>query len=202
MRTIISWTVRNMPAMNTLVMATLLVGAMSFASMRREVFPEFDLEIVLVTVPYPGATPEEVEEGICQKVEEACRSVAGIKKITSVAQEGMGFCVFELQESVKDVQKTLGEIRSEVERIPSMPELAEDPKVEQVTLRTAAIKVGVLAPADASGDAASEAELRDVAELVRDDLLALPAVSAANLLGAKDYEIDIEISEDTLRKYG
>ncbi|MFM8708007.1 MAG: efflux RND transporter permease subunit, partial [Planctomycetia bacterium] len=155
-----------------------------------------------MTVPYPGATPEEVEEGICQKVEEACRSVTGIKKITSVAQEGMGYCVFELQDNVKDVQKTLGEIRSEVERIPSMPELAEDPKVEQVTLRTPAIKVGILAPQDGGNDAAAEGELRDVAELVRDDLLALPAVSAANLLGAKDYQIDIEISEATLRKYG
>ena len=202
MRTIVAWTVRNMPAMNTLVIAILLVGAMAFASMRREVFPEFDLEIVLVSVPYPGATPEEVEEGICQKVEEACRSVAGIKKITSVAQEGMGYCVFELQDSIKDVQKTLGEIRSEVERIPSMPELAEDPKIEQVTLRTPAIKVGVLAPNGGAFDTEAELELRDVAEVVRDDLLALPAVSAANLLGAKDYQIDIEISEETLRKYG
>ncbi len=191
-----------MPAMNTLVIALLLVGGMAFASMRREVFPEFDLEIVLVTVPYPGATPDEVEEGICQKIEEACRSVAGIKKITSVAQEGMGYCVFELQDSIKDVQKTLGEIRSEVERIPSMPELAEDPKVEQVTLRTPAIKVGILAPDAGEGEEVSELELRDVAELVRDDLLALPAVSAANLQGAKDYQIDIEISEKTLRKYG
>ncbi len=202
MRSIISWTVRNMPAMNTLVIAILLVGGLAFASMRREVFPEFDLEIVLVSVPYPGATPEEVEEGICQKVEEACRSVSGIKKITSVAQEGMGYCVFELQDSIKDVQKTLGEIRSEVERIPSMPELAEDPKIEQVTLRTPAIKVGVLAPPEAASDTAAEIELRDVAEQVRDDLLALPAVSAANLMGAKDYQIDIEISEETLRKYG
>jgi hydrophobic/amphiphilic exporter-1 (mainly G- bacteria), HAE1 family len=201
-RALVTWTVRNMPAMNTLVIAILLVGAMAFASMRREVFPEFDLEIVLVTVPYPGATPEEVEEGICQKVEEACRSVSGIKKITSVAQESVGYCVFELQDTVKDVQKTLGEIRSEVERIPSMPELAEDPKIEQVTLRTPAIKVGVLGPKDAAGDVAAELELRDVAEVVRDDLLALPAVSAANLLGAKDYQIDIEISEETLRKYG
>ena len=78
--------------MNTLVVAILIVGAMSFAGMRREVFPEFELEIILVNVPYPGATPEEVEEGICQKVEEACRSVSGIKKLTSVAQEGAGFC--------------------------------------------------------------------------------------------------------------
>ncbi|MDA1201171.1 MAG: efflux RND transporter permease subunit [Planctomycetota bacterium] len=201
MRAIVAWTIRNMPAMNTLMVAVLLVGAMAFATMRREVFPEFDLEIVLVTVPYPGATPEEVEEGICQKIEEACRSVEGIKKITSVAQEGSGFCVFELRESVEDVQKTLAEIRSEVDRIPSFPELSEDPKVEQVTLRTPAIKVGVLAP-PASQGAVSEEELRDVAEAVRDDLLTLPAVSAANLQGARDYEIDIEISEATLRKYG
>ena len=186
--------------MNTLVVAILIVGAMSFAGMRREVFPEFELEIILVNVPYPGATPEEVEEGICQKVEEACRSVSGIKKLTSVAQEGVGFCIFELDSGTKDVQKVLSEIRSEVERIPSLPELAEDPKVEQVTLRNPAIKVGVLAPQVAGG--VSESELRDVAELVRDDLLALPAVSAANLQGARDYEIDIEISERMLRKYG
>jgi multidrug efflux pump subunit AcrB len=83
-----------------------------------------------------------------------------------------------------------------------MPELAEDPKVEQVTLRTPAIKVGVLAPEGADFDTETELELRDIAELVRDDLLALPAVSAANLMGARDYQIDIEISEATLRKYG
>ena len=203
MRGIVSWTVRNTPAMNTLVMAILLIGGVAFAAMRRETFPEFELEIVLVAVPYPGATPDEVEEGICQKIEEACRSVAGIKKLTSVAQEGMGYCVFELNENVKDALKVLGEIRSEVERIPSLPELAEDPKVEQVTLRTPAIKVGVLAPVAADGDEeVSEAGLRDVAEQVRDDLLSLPAVSAANLIGARDFEIDIEISEETLRKYG
>ena len=195
MRSLISWTVRNMPAMNTLVVAILIVGAMSFAGMRREVFPEFELEIILVNVPYPGATPEEVEEGICQKVEEACRSVSGIKKLTSVAQEGAGFCVFELDSGTKDVQKVLSEIRSEVERIPSLPELSEDPKVEQITLRNPAIKVGVLAPRVAGG--VSESELRDVAELIRDDLLALPAVSAANLQGARDYEIDIEIYYDS-----
>jgi len=202
MRGIVSWTIRNQPAMNTMVIAILLVGAMAFASMRREVFPEFELEIVLVTVPYPGATPDEVEEGICQKIEEACRSVEGIKKVTSVAQEGAGFCVFELRDSVKDVQKTLTVIRSEVDRIPSFPELAEDPKVEQITLRTPAIKVGVLAPEPTAFGEVSEEELRDVAEAVRDDLLSLPAVSAANLQGARDYEIDIEISEATLRKYG
>ena len=207
MRSIIAWTVRNTPAMNVLVVAIMVIGFISFSRMRREVFPEFELEIALVSVPYPGATPAEVEEGICQKVEEACRSVAGIKKITSVAREGLGFCVFEIRDTVKDVQRVVGEIRSEVERIPSFPALAEDPKVEQVTLRTPAIKVGVLGPPETGpvGSMAAERDelsLRDVAEGVREDLLALPAVSAANIGGAKSYEITIEISEATLRKYG
>ena len=201
MRSIIAWTVRNTPAMNVLVVAVMVIGWISFSSMRREVFPEFDLEMALVTVPYPGATPEEVEEGICQKVEEACRSVTGIKKITSIAREGLGYCVFEMTDTVDDPQRVVGEIRSEVERIPSFPELAEDPKVEQVTLRNPAIKVGVLAPPAADGGERSELELRDVTERIRDDLLALPAVSAANISGAKDYEITIEISEETLRKH-
>ncbi len=202
MKSIISWTVRNTPAMNVLVVAVMVIGWISFSSMRREVFPEFDLEMALVTVPYPGSTPEEVEEGICQKIEEACRSVVGIKKITSVAREGMGYCVFEMNDTVSDPQRVVGEIRSEVERIPSFPELAEDPKVEQVTLRSPAIKVGVLAPSAADGGEQSELELREVTEQIRDDLLALPSVSAVNISGGKDYEITIEISEETLRKYG
>jgi len=202
MRSIIAWTVRNTPAMNVLVFAVMIIGWISFSSMRREVFPEFELEIALVTVPYPGATPEEVEEGICQKVEEACRSVVGIKKITSIAREGLGYCVFEMADGVKDPQRVVGEIRSEVERIPSLPELSEDPKVEQVTLREPAIKVGIVGPPDVAGDERDELQLRNVAERVRDDLLALPTVSAANIASAKDYEITIEMSEDTLRKHG
>ena len=202
MRSIIAWTVRNTPAMNVLVFAVMIVGWISFSSMRREVFPEFELEIALVTVPYPGATPEEVEEGICQKIEEACRSVVGIKKITSIAREGMGYCVFEMGDGVKDPQRVVSEIRSEVERIPSMPELAEDPKVEQVTLREPAIKVGIVGPPDIAGEERDELQLRNVAERVREDLLSLPTVSAANIAAAKDYEITIEMSEDTLRKHG
>ena len=202
MRSVIRWTVNNMPAMNTLVAAVLLLGAFCFYSMRREVFPEFELEIVLVTVPYPGATPEEVEEGICQKVEEACRSVAGIKKLTSVAQEGSGFCVFELQPTVDDVQKVVSELRSAVDRIPSFPELIEDPKVEQITLRQPAIRVGVIDTSGKPMTPESEASLRLMAEKVREDLLGLSSVSSASLIGAKDYQIDIEMSEDSLRKYG
>ncbi len=191
--------IRNTPAMNTLMIALVVVGVISLFSMRREVFPEFELEIILVTVPYPGASPEEVEEGICQKIEEAVRSIDGIKKQTAVAKEGLGSLVLELETGV-NVQKILNEVRSEIDRIPSFPLLAEDPEVKQITLRQPAIKVGVLGPV--SDDPAAEVRLREIAEQVRDDLILLPAVSQANISGAKEYQIDVEISEETLRRYG
>ncbi|MCH2126423.1 MAG: efflux RND transporter permease subunit, partial [Pirellulaceae bacterium] len=199
MKRLIQWAVENSPAMNTLMIALMSVGALSLYMMRREMFPEFELEIVLVTVPYPGASPEEVEEGICQKIEEAVRSIAGIKKQTAVAKEGSGFLVLELETHV-DAQKTLNEIRSEVDRIPSFPELAEDPEVKQITLRQTAIRVGVIGPDD--GSAAAQIALREVAEEVREDLLQLPSISQANMIGVKNYQIDVEISEQTLRKHG
>ena len=202
MKAVIRWAVHNSPAMNTLMLAVLIMGGTSLWTMRREMFPEFELEIILVSVPYPNASPAEVEEGICQKIEEAVASIGGIKKRTSVAQKNAGFVVIELETSVSDVQKVLNEIRSEIDRIPSFPQEAEDPDVKQLTLRNFAIRVGVLAPDSNADDPTAELRLREVAERVRDDLLHLKTVSQANILGAKDYQIDIEIEEKTLREYG
>ncbi|MBN2292971.1 MAG: efflux RND transporter permease subunit [Pirellulales bacterium] len=200
MKSIVAWAIRNTPAMNTIMVGLLVVGAFSLLNLRREVFPEFDIEYIVVTVPYPGAAPAEVEEGICQKVEEAVRSIDGVKKIESTAAEGSGVVVLELVSDIPDLQRALNEVRSEVDRIPSFPELAEDPIVEQITLRDTAIRVGVLGPDDDSPEA--ELKLRDLAERVREELLLLPSISQVKLLGVRDYQIDIEISEDTLRKYG
>ena len=206
MKSLIRWAVSNAPAMNTLMIGTLLVGGISLFSLRREVFPEFELEILLVTVPYPGASPSEVEEGICQKMEEAVRSIAGIKKQTSVAREGSGFLVLELSEYIRDVQRVLNAVRSEIDRIPSFPELAEDPEIKQITLRQPAIRVNVIGPesSNLNDEQALDAELqlREIAEAVRKELLQKPSVSQANILGARDYQIDIEVSEKALRRYG
>lgn len=222
MRNVIRWAVRNSPAMNTLLIAVLAMGVISMGTMRREVFPEFELEIILVTIPYPGASPEEVEDGVCQKIEEAVTSIAGIRKQTSVAKEGAGFLVLELEPSVKDVQKLLAEVRSEIDQIPSFPELAEDPEIKQITFRAPAIHLGILGPP--STDPESEARLRAITEQVRDELLQQPpappdnvvaqvlsvlkparetgGITSAVVLGAKNYQIDVEISEDTLRRHG
>ena len=199
MRAAIRWAIENSPAMNTLLIGGLLVGIVSLLSLRREVFPEFELEIITVSVPYPGASPEEVEEGVCQKIEEAVRAIDGIKKQTAVAREGAGSMTLELETGV-DVQKVLNEVRSEIDRISTFPELCEDPEVKQVTLRESAIQLGVLGPVSEAPDAALQ--LREVAERVRDDLIHLSVISQATISGAKDYQIDVEIPEETLRRYG
>ena len=93
MKKLIQWSIKNSPAMNTLMIASLIVGLVCLLVMRREIFPEFELEIVLVTVPYPGASPEEIEEGICQKIEEKLSNIKGLKKMTAVAREGSGFLI-------------------------------------------------------------------------------------------------------------
>ena len=120
MSAMVRWAIRQTPAMNTILVAVLLMGAFSAFNLRREVFPQFELEIILVSVPYPGASPDEVESGICQKVEEAIRSVDGIKKVTSVASEGSGSVVIELRSDVKNVQKILNVVQSQIDRIPSL----------------------------------------------------------------------------------
>lgn len=199
MKSVIKWAINNSPAMNTLMVTVLGVGLVSLMLMRREVFPEFELEIILVSVPYPGASPDEVEEGICQKMEEAVRAIDGIKKMTSIASEGAGSLVLELRADVPDVQKILNEVRSEIDRIPSFPELAEDPEIQQITFRQVAIEVAVIGPDNEDDN--SEWELRSVTERIRDELLQLKSVSQANIPGARDYQIDIEIPEATLRKY-
>lgn len=203
MRRAVAWAVGNAAAMDIFTLVVLLVGGYSLASMRREVFPNFALEVVLVRVVYPGATPAEVEEGVCQKLEEAVRSIEHVKKVTSLASEGLGELVVELDESVPDVQRTLNELRAEVDRTAGLPELAEDPQIQQITFRNPAITVGVVGPAvEGEPTPAQAAALREVAERVRDELLALPAVSEASLQAAPAYQIDVEVPAAALERHG
>lgn len=185
--------------MNILMFVVLVIGMFCGLHLRRETFPEFDMETILVSVSYPGATPEEVENGICQKIEEALQSLDGVKKITASASEGVGMVTVELKSSVTNVDRILNEVREEVDRIPSFPELAEDPVVQRVKMQETVLSIGILGPEDDSVD--SQLALREVAENLRNELLQLSRVSMVNLVGTKNYQIDVEIPESTLRAY-
>ena len=226
MKSIVKWAISNSPAMNTFLVAALVVGTISMVVMRREVFPNFALEIVLVSVPFPGATPDEVEEGICQKIESAVNGVEGIKKITSIAGENNGSVVLELNSNVKDVQRVMNDVRSEIDQIANqLPPRAEDPEVKQIVFRGPAITLGITGPPRSSDMPALQADLalRDLTEEIRSELLDLrptppadpvraafawmyqpqgKAISSAEIANEQPYEISVEVSEDKLREYG
>ena len=224
MRSVIRWAIKNSPAMNTFLIASMIVGAVSMVVMRREVFPNFALEIVLVTVPFPGATPEEAEEGVCQKIESAVANLDGVKKMTAVALESFAYVILELDGNVDDVQKVLNDVRSAIDQISTFPPNTEDADVKQIVFRAPAISVGILAPIrDGPQTLQEKKELRDLVEDVRAELLELravppsnpfrnafkmlfqpkgPAVSTADIVAAQPYEISVEVSEDDLRQYG
>ena len=223
MKSVIQWAIKNSPAMNTLLIVSMLIGAISMVVMRREVFPNFALEIILVTVPLPGETPDEIEEAVCQKIESEVATIEGVKKMSSVAAENVGYVILELDNDIESVQNVLNEVEANIGQI-VFPELAETPVVQQIVFRAPAISVGILAP-EISGEPTLEQqhELRAIAEEVRRDLLDLKAVppsslarralasfyqpkgnviSSAEIEGERPFEVAVEISEDSLRKYG
>lgn len=202
MKSAVRWAVDNGPAINTLVLAILILGTWSGLSLQREFWPYSNLDVVQVSVEYRGASPEEVEDGICQRIEEAVRSVSGVYRITSVAREGSGMVMVELTPEVTeaDVQEILGEIRSRVDNIPSFPALAEQPVVQRQQPRTTALSIGVIGPEDNSVQ--GSLALRELAEKIRDEVLLKDEISQAEVVGVPDYQIDVEISEDVLRQYG
>jgi len=185
--------------MNILMMVIIGAGIYSAATLRRETFPNFDLDMIMVSVPYPGATPEEVENGICQKIEEALQAIEGIRKMTATANEGGGMVLLELHSNVRNPDRVLNEIKEAVDRIPSFPELAENRVVQRIKIQETIISIGVLGPQDDSVESALA--LRQVAEDLRMELLQYPRISMVNLVGTKDYQIDIEFPENKLREY-
>lgn len=196
--------------MNTLMLAVIVAGVVAMFELRRERFPESRAEVVNVTVAYPGASPEQVEQGICLRIEEAVRAVNNIRKVTSTAQEGRANVSAELDSNVTDPYKVLNEIRSAVEQISTFPERAEKPHVSLDNRYRNVVSVAVVAPLESEADRSAslrdrealQLELRYLSEQVRQELLQLPAVTHLSSWHAKPYQIDVEISEQTLRRHG
>ena len=194
MNGVIQWFARNGVAANLLVIFIILAGLMSARSIKREVFPETESGMVSVQVDYLGAAPEEVEEGVCIRVEEAIQSLEGIKQITSTAREGSGTVMAELLPNA-DASEVLDQIKARVDAIDTFPEESEKPVVQEVLIRRQVVNVAL-------AGRVSEAALKRLGEQFRDELAALPDITQVELANVRPYEISIEVSEQALRKYG
>ncbi len=194
MKSIGQWSVENRVTVNLIMIFLVVAGLYTVLQMRREMFPQFALDMINVSVVYPGASPEEVEEGICIKVEEQIKGIEDIKRTRTAAFEGRGSVTVEL-ETGADSKKILDEIKAEVDRIDTFPEEAEEPVITEIVNRNPVITVAVY------GDV-PERVLRRAAEKIRDDLMDTGPISMADLVGVRDYEIAVEVSEENLRRYG
>jgi len=142
MRTLGKWSIKNNVSVNLIMIFIIMAGIFTVMKMRREMFPQFSLDMIAVSVVYPGSSPEEVEEGICIKIEEQIQSIEGIEHLRSTAREGSGEVVAEL-ETGADVQKILDEIKAEVARIDTFPDEAEEPLVMEIINKDPTISVAI-----------------------------------------------------------
>ena len=194
MRRLVAWFAANGVAANLLMAAILVGGLLMAGSVTLEVFPEIASDIVTVSVPYPGAAPEEVEEGVVIRVEEAVQGLEGIKEIRSTAAENAGTVTIEAEPGA-DLQRLLGDVKNRVDAIDTFPEEAEEPVISELVVRRQVINVAISGPAE-------HRTLKQLGERVRDDLTALPGITQVDLVIARPYEISVEVSEEALRRYG
>ncbi len=194
MRNAIAYMAQNGIAANLLMLLILLVGVLSFTRIPQEVNPEISLDIIKIHTNYIGASPEEVEVGVVRRIEEGIESLDGIDRISSVAAANLGVVSARLRRGA-DATTVLNNIKAAVDQITTFPEEAEQPQVQEVTSQRQAVQLAVHGKA-------TEKDLKELANRIKDDLTAQGLVSLVRINGVRDYEISIEVADVTLRAYG
>ncbi len=194
MKNAIEWFARNSVAANLLMVLIMGGGLFLVSSIRLEVFPEFSSDVINISMVYRGAAPEEVEEAICVRIEEAVQGLDGIDRITSTASENRGTVNIEV-ESGTDLRTLLDDVKARVDAITTFPAETEKPIIREITNRRQVINIAISGPAD-------EQTLKTIGEQVRDDIATLPGITQVDLASVRPHEIAVEVSENDLRRYG
>ena len=191
---IIEWFAHNSVAAN-LLMAILIVGGVySYMSIKKEMMPKVEPNLITINVPYLGAAPEEVEEGVLIKVEEAIEDIEGIKDITSRAREGSGSINVEVDVDY-NLDNVMDEVKLRVDAISTFPAETEEPIISRARWQQQVIWITVF-----SNDLGERA-LKELARQIKDEIVATTNITRVEIVGGRDYEIAIEVSESTLREY-
>jgi multidrug efflux pump subunit AcrB len=193
MKGIIAWFARNHVAANLLMFVMVMAGVAALPGISQKSFPDINIEVVTVSVPYLGAAPEEVEEGVCVRIEEEIQGVEGIETLSSTAAEGACSVGAELI-SGYDVDRALAEIKNAVDSITTFPAETEKPIVSHYSVRRTALQLAL------SGDT-DERTLKVLGQRLRDEISALPGVTQVELKSARNDEIAVEVSEESLRRH-
>ncbi|QYJ92097.1 efflux RND transporter permease subunit [Shewanella spartinae] len=189
----IAWFARNSVAANLLMIIIIIGGLLTASTIRKQFFPQTETNWVEFSAFYPGAAPQEVEEGITIKVEEALERVQGLKRVITYSNRNSASGYFRIEDSY-DPQVVLDEIKSEIDSISSFPDGMERPRVERIKNRQEVFYISLY------GDLPPK-QLKEFGEKIHDELMQLPLVNITEFYGGLDYEMSIEVSKDKLREY-
>lgn len=194
MKSAIAWFAHNHVAANLLLGLIVLSGLVAVVAMPQKSFPDIDIPIISISVLYLGAAPEEVEQGVCIRIEEELEGVEGVKNIRSDANEGLCSVSVELFEDA-DTGKALDDVKNRIDAIDTFPVETEKPIVNLISVIRPVLDIAVTGPEE-------ERTLKVIGEQVRDDIAKLPGVTQVELRNTRPYEISIEVSESSLRRHG
>mgnify|MGYP000043439595 FL=1 len=191
---LIAWFARNSIAANLLMVFILVGGLLTAFTIDKQMFPQVKINWISYAAPYPGAAPQEVEEGITIKIEEALKSVQGLKRVITYSNRGYSNGWFEVELDY-DPQVVLEEVKSAIDSIPSFPDGMERIKVEREKYRQEVMYISLY------GDL-TNLELKELGRKVYQEIQQLPTINTSDFFSGLGYEIAVEVSKDKLREYG
>lgn len=194
MNYIAKWFIDNPIAAKIIMMVIFVAGILSYPLLPKQFFPQTEVDIIKVSVVYPGAGPDEVESQVTKRIEEAIEQLGGIEEIRSIVREGITEVIIEVK-SGEDTQRLLNDVRANVDAITTFPTGSERPQIVENRWQNTMMRLQL------AGDI-PERELKELGETIRDELAALPSVTIAELRSPRNYELGIEIAEARLLEYG
>jgi multidrug efflux pump subunit AcrB len=191
---VISWFARNAVAANLLMIIIIVGGLLTANTIRKQFFPQVDINWIELSAVYSGAAPKEVEEGITIKIEEALESVQGLRRVITRSKQNMMSAHIRVEDDY-DPNLVLEEIKNEINSIASFPDGMENINIERVKLRQEVMYISLYGDLNAR-------QLKDIGNTIHDEIKMLPGVNITEFYGGLNYEIAVEVSKDKLRKYG
>jgi len=190
---LLGWFISNPIAANLLMVVLIIGGLYNIPGLDKQFFPTPVIDRISISMPFPGASPREVEEQICVRIEEAIHDLDGIKEIRSTASDGLGQVIVETFPDFP-TQRLTNEIKTRVDAITTFPTDAERPVVTELVYKH------MLGIVQLAGDL-DEWELKELGETLRDDLARQPWISVVDLVSPRRYELSVNVSEIDLRRY-
>ena len=194
MKKVINYFIKYHVAVNVVILAFLLFGVLGVSSLKSSFFPLNESHIVQISVAYPGASPQEIEEGVVLKIEDNLKGLAGVERVTSVSRENSGSITVEVEKE-RDIDFMLLQVKNAVDRVPSFPSGMEPLVVSKQEQIRSTINFAL------SGENIPLLTLKKIARQVENDIRAMEGISQIEITGYPEEEIEIAVEENKLLAY-